>query len=252
MANTFRSPDELRDMFGANLKRLAQNYPSVSELCRQLGINRTQFNRYLSGESFPRPDVLDRICRFFDVDARILLKPLDEIETQQRHPSIDILDHFLAARHEPELPDGFFNASECDPHDENDMQHRLLFMRRVKRNILLRGYEPRALMPGEPAGAREIQGIVCKSGPRVFILMSRRGGQDYRVMVVSKSNGESGPRWVGHTTYLSRTPHAQPVTRPSELMHLGDSLPVALRFGRSAPDAPSIAKVRPVSEGTAI
>ena len=63
-------------MFGANPRILAQRYPPISELSRRLRINRTQLNRYLSGESFPRPDVLDRNCEFFDVDALILLEPV--------------------------------------------------------------------------------------------------------------------------------------------------------------------------------
>jgi len=77
MADTHRSPAELRNMFGANLRILARSFPSISELSRQLGINRTQFNRYLSGESFPRPDVLARMCKFFGVDARVLLEPVE-------------------------------------------------------------------------------------------------------------------------------------------------------------------------------
>jgi transcriptional regulator with XRE-family HTH domain len=64
-------------MFGSNLRSLAKGYTSISELSRQLGINRTQFNRYLSSESFPRPDVLARICFFFEVDARVLLESVD-------------------------------------------------------------------------------------------------------------------------------------------------------------------------------
>lgn len=84
-------------MFGANLRQLAKRYRSISALCRQLGVNRTQFNRYLSGESVPRPDVLDRICRFFDVDARILLKPLDEIEKIEEHPATPALTEFLGS-----------------------------------------------------------------------------------------------------------------------------------------------------------
>jgi transcriptional regulator with XRE-family HTH domain len=46
-----------------------------------LGINRTQYNRYLAGEAFPRPDVLHKICCFFKVDARILLEPLEALST---------------------------------------------------------------------------------------------------------------------------------------------------------------------------
>ena len=67
------SPAELRSMLGANLRQLSNQAASISALCRELGINRTQYNRYLAGESFPRPDVLHRICSYFEVDARILL-----------------------------------------------------------------------------------------------------------------------------------------------------------------------------------
>ena len=52
------SPAELRNMLGDNLRQLSQQAASISALCRELGINRTQYNRYLAGESFPRPDVL--------------------------------------------------------------------------------------------------------------------------------------------------------------------------------------------------
>nr|WP_102223786.1 helix-turn-helix transcriptional regulator [Acidimangrovimonas sediminis] len=65
-------------MFGQNLRQLAARAESVSALCQRLEINRTQFNRYLSGETFPRPDVLHRICSYFGVDARILLEPLED------------------------------------------------------------------------------------------------------------------------------------------------------------------------------
>lgn len=70
------SPQQLRSMFGQNLRQLVAGEHSVAELCRRLGINRSQFNRYLQGEAFPRPDLLHRICTHFGVDARILLEPL--------------------------------------------------------------------------------------------------------------------------------------------------------------------------------
>ncbi|MFC3117489.1 helix-turn-helix domain-containing protein [Jhaorihella thermophila] len=99
-------------MFGANLRELSRQYPSISELTRQLGINRTQFNRYLSGESFPRPDVLDRICTFFGVDARILLEPVGEIETPNAALSNPFLKDFLGeginTLTEDQFPSGFY------------------------------------------------------------------------------------------------------------------------------------------------
>ena len=64
-------------IFGTNLRQLCQSRRSVSAVSKDLGISRTQFNRYLSGESFPRPDVLYLICRYFLTDAHILLEPLN-------------------------------------------------------------------------------------------------------------------------------------------------------------------------------
>lgn len=110
---TKTSPSELRAIFGRNLRLLIAGAGSVSAVCGRLGINRTQFNRYLSGEAFPRPDVLHRICQFFGVDGRILLEPLADIRKDQRLHGVTQLqdiafrpggrpfDHFL-------LPDGLY------------------------------------------------------------------------------------------------------------------------------------------------
>jgi len=79
-----RSPQDLRNQLSANLLKLTEGMV-VSQICKKANISRNQFNRFLSGESFPRPDVLDRICSFFGVDANILLRPLDEVtETPER------------------------------------------------------------------------------------------------------------------------------------------------------------------------
>ena len=48
-----RSPADIRAVFSQNLKELMGPAPNVSALCRKLSLNRTQFNRYLAGESFP-------------------------------------------------------------------------------------------------------------------------------------------------------------------------------------------------------
>jgi transcriptional regulator with XRE-family HTH domain len=79
-----KNPAHIRTIFGENLRLLSRDYPSVTALSQNLGINRTQFNRYLYGESFPRPDILERICNFFHVDARILLEPLARHSAKNR------------------------------------------------------------------------------------------------------------------------------------------------------------------------
>ena len=54
---------------GDNLKLLCSHYRSIAEVCRKLGINRAQFNRYLGGQSRPTAHNLKRICDFFGVEA---------------------------------------------------------------------------------------------------------------------------------------------------------------------------------------
>lgn len=80
--------EDIRSIFGRNLRKLVNGDSPVTEIARDLGINRTQLNRYIYGEAFPRPDILHRICTYFGVDARILTQSLDEIDAEQRHPAL--------------------------------------------------------------------------------------------------------------------------------------------------------------------
>jgi transcriptional regulator with XRE-family HTH domain len=64
----------------ANLKLLCSYYDSTAEVCRRLEINRTQFNRYLSGRYKPSPGVMRRLCDFFGVEEFELLLPAGQFE----------------------------------------------------------------------------------------------------------------------------------------------------------------------------
>lgn len=62
----------------ANLKYLCAHYSSVAEVCRRLGVNRQQFNKYLSGTSAPSLRNLRRITTFFGVDEYEISLPPSE------------------------------------------------------------------------------------------------------------------------------------------------------------------------------
>src|SRR5699024_6403812 len=61
------------DSFPQNLGFLCSYYPSIAETCRRLGINRQQFNKYLSGQTWPSRRNMRRICDFFGVTESELL-----------------------------------------------------------------------------------------------------------------------------------------------------------------------------------
>lgn len=64
--------------FVANLRYLCTQYESVSGICRRMGINRQQFNKYLTGQSYPSLRNLRRITDFFGVDEYEILLPHKE------------------------------------------------------------------------------------------------------------------------------------------------------------------------------
>jgi len=210
MAEMRRTPAELRSMFGANLRILAESYPSISELSRQLGINRTQFNRYLSGESFPRPDVLARICEFFDVDARVLLEPVENI-SGGADPLLglflrDFLGSGIAAVDDTVFPEGFYRFSRRSFLDQDKFVIGLVRVFRENNATYIRGYEARAAMAsqGLPINrdAREFRGLVMRQEEGVSAMIARRGATTASFNFLSRVTSFENNYWVG---YVART-----------------------------------------------
>jgi transcriptional regulator with XRE-family HTH domain len=236
-----RSPSQLRSMFGANLRTLAEDYDSISALSRRLGINRTQFNRYLSGESFPRPDVLARICSFFDVDARILLEPVAEI----RQAADPVLNPFLAAfvgagaQNLPEqaFPSGFYRFSRRSFVDPALFVTGVVLVRRIGVNTMVRGFEAVEAMraqdlPATP-DAREFRGIVMQQDEGVALLVARRNAITASFNYLARTASFQNSHWAG---YATRTVPEGSGLRATRLVyeHLGRGTSAALPAARAA------------------
>ena len=70
----------MHEDFARNLRLLCSYYRSIAEVCRRLGINRPQFNRYLSGRYRPSAHTLRRFCDFFGVEEHEILLPSGQFE----------------------------------------------------------------------------------------------------------------------------------------------------------------------------
>jgi transcriptional regulator with XRE-family HTH domain len=85
-----------KQAFKENLQLLCSYYDSVSEVCRRLGINRQQFNKYLAGRSMPSRHNLRRICDFFGVqEGEIFLPPRRFLEIVDLRPKRRATDDTL-------------------------------------------------------------------------------------------------------------------------------------------------------------
>jgi transcriptional regulator with XRE-family HTH domain len=237
-----RSPAELRTIFGMNLRKLAENFSSVAELTRQLGINRTQFNRYLAGESFPRPDVLDRICRFFDIDARILLEPVDDIRLSQERSANGVLTDFLglqsASVSEELFPTGFYRFARRSFINPDDFVTGLLHITRQGTQTSLRGYETTAAMrtqdlPTHPQ-TRVFGGLIFRQENGIAIFAARRNAMTSSFNYLTRVASFENNFWVG---YVTRTVGEDAVgTRATRLVYdyLGTEFRSALQARRQA------------------
>ncbi|XDA99653.1 helix-turn-helix transcriptional regulator [Sulfitobacter sp. LCG007] len=204
------TPPQLRNMFGRNLRKLATEYRSVTDLTRQLGINRTQFNRYLAGESFPRPDVLARICDFFSVDARILLQPVEEIGTAEPHSQHSYLDGFMGSERqsvsEDVFPSGFYRFTRRSFVRENQFVIGLVMVTRKESGTFIRGLEAKSAMrvQGLPVDkrTREFRGYIMQVDDGIATTVSRIHGMTGSFNFLSRVNSFENNFWVG---YVVRT-----------------------------------------------
>ncbi len=238
MAKSKRSPSELRTIFGDNLRQLARKYASISELSRQLGINRTQFNRYLSGESFPRPDVLDQICRFFNVDARILLEPVGaqlEAAPESGFP-IELSDFIVpgldAVSHD-KFPLGFYRVTSKSKSSQQQAETDLVYVFNRRGKTLIRGYSRPERCIDDAPSAREFRGFAAAQAEGLMLVMSHRNASAGMCVFVTQVSDCPTNTWAGYMTTV--TPKEPGKTSAARVVftYLGQRYPTALATARS-------------------
>jgi transcriptional regulator with XRE-family HTH domain len=206
-------PAQLRAVFGDNLRALSADYPSIAGLCRDLGINRTQFNRYLTGESFPRPDVLHRICQFFGTDARILLEPSNHLTSA----SFDLLSHPVVsgffgekpvAVPESLFPNGIYRFVRRSFVDETLFVRGLIIIHREDGYTFLRGAEPLDALRRQGLSTarrdREFRGIVMRQEEGIMIIVTHRNSMACSFNFLASETSFQPNLWEGYVTRTVR------------------------------------------------
>jgi len=91
IVDTVREAEMALEDVAANLRLLCSYGRSVSGICRRMGINRQQFNRYLAGTTKPSLHTLRRLCDFFGIEDSEILLDHDEFADliRLRPPRID-------------------------------------------------------------------------------------------------------------------------------------------------------------------
>jgi len=177
--NSSTTDREILAVFSENLRQLSEAEPSKTELCRKLGINRNQFNRYLSGQASPRPLQLHRICEYFQVDARILLEPLKNAKDQDQSKEPIKFGSSLCKAFQPVskavLPDGLYSEWKYSMIHPGKISFGLLRIytengiRRVRSKYALR-LHPGIISKRHDKAFSEILGVAFTQGSGFAIL----------------------------------------------------------------------------------
>lgn len=66
--------NDLQGNVQKNLATLVESCRSVADMCRKVDINRQQFNKYLAGQHVPSQKILQKISRYFMMEAEDLFR----------------------------------------------------------------------------------------------------------------------------------------------------------------------------------
>ncbi|MFV0293480.1 MAG: helix-turn-helix domain-containing protein [Paracoccus sp. (in: a-proteobacteria)] len=177
-------------VFGNNLRFLTSLNGTQAKVCADLDIGRIQFQRYLRGESFPKPHVLKKICDYFMVDARILTDPLNE----------DLFSEMLVARSSgPQvmhhrtwmsaigfavpnqdyfndggaLDDGLYAMWQWCAARKGTILRKLFKISRKDEATIIRGYAPREFFPPKTSlKDREYRGICLHIEQQGYVFLT--------------------------------------------------------------------------------
>ena len=83
--------------FRVNLRAACDRHSSIANVCRELRINRQQFNKYLSGQVFPSTHNFGRICHFFNITTEQFLLDPQKFD-QLPSTSSDVNSHSVNSR----------------------------------------------------------------------------------------------------------------------------------------------------------
>lgn len=91
------NPSGRTENFQTNLRLLCERQRSISEVCRKIGINRQQFNKYLSGQHMPSSKNVRVIANYFGLSPDVLFADQSQFHALVDGNFYDVLESLRSA-----------------------------------------------------------------------------------------------------------------------------------------------------------
>ncbi len=209
----------MSESFSENLRSLCAEHGSISKICRDIGLNRQQFNRYLNGTSLPSAHNLRRIARHFGMTETQLFSDSSAFETLLRwsppegeqSPSDAFLHPFKDQKKRLKRYLGFYHSYFRTPSWEDQIFCSLV---RIAERDGLVTIQSREIAASPDHGVRQIsryEGLVSLRGNRLFITEHERAAEGSVAQTILFSAHRQQLKYLrGMTMGLAWRPYPHP------------------------------------------
>ena len=207
-----------RTYFPANLRFLCQHRKSASAVARAINVNRQQFEKYLSGRSFPSDNVRHRLAAYFDVaDDLLTMDPNTVRRTfQDKTDALGSPTHQLPLNSAQELSIlrkyvGAYQTFFLTPAWPNRIHAGLVFVaeadRRINTVFFNRARDPETGL----LHRSRLDGSIILRGERLFLMEKTRGTEDrFSETILFPSHRHNGKYLTGMSFGITWRPHRMP------------------------------------------
>lgn len=210
------SPD-----FSDNLRSLCAEYGSVAKVCREIGINRQQFSRYLNGNGMPSAHNLRRIARHFAVSEADLFVASDEFTRRHilhqkriaRGPVDLMMGPFRDQARLMRRYLGFYHGHFLTPSWDGMVLRSLIWLYEKDGFVMTRSLERVTTADGSTRQKSRYEGVAKQGGNRIYAVeqeMVREGSLVETILTPSHRQEVKYLR--GLTIGVAWRPHVTPYT----------------------------------------
>lgn len=202
----------LRVNMAKNLRRLTSRIGSANSVCRELGINRQQFEKYLKGRSLPSVVTLKKICAYFEISEEELFAGSTELEIEETpHPpaggECDAVLQALFSEPPPSIKPGIYFLWMTVPTRPQEIVCAPLFVERSNERMTFRritgSAEPRERLWFHRVG--DHKGVIVERLNWLLLVAVNQRGNHEPSMIRLKAVPLSSVVLGGHATILTPT-----------------------------------------------
>jgi transcriptional regulator with XRE-family HTH domain len=232
----------LRENLAVNLRRLCAQHGSVAAVCREMGVNRQQFDRYLTLDALPNKATTARICSYFNIEeAELYRNPADgEISARPRAAgrSARLGEGIIATRifaaPQPTIQPGFYQTYFSIPNQSDEILCAITVIRAEEDRTTFRRLTGLAESKGSTWSyfVGDHEGVILERLNWFYFMgLNRRGTQEPTFLAVHWGPFSPDPLLCGHALIV--TPSGPSVTTVvMRAVPKGVSLKAALRLAK--------------------